>query len=392
MISVDEALAHVLALAAPLPSETVPLADAAGRVLAEPAIAQLTQPPFDAAAMDGYWLAESDATPGATLTVAGEAAAGHGFGAEIPPGHTLRIFTGAPCPARPGRVIPQEDVTREGDTITLTKLPKTTHIRPRGQDFAQGSPHFPRRRLNARDIGLLAAMNVAKVVVHRRPVVAIIATGDELVDPGDAPGPDQIICSNNYLLAAEVARHGAEARILPIARDTEPSLRAVLAQAEGADLVLTSGGASVGDHDIVGKVAATMGLERSFWKVAMKPGKPLMAGRLGGAALLGLPGNPVAAAVCADLFLRPMLLKFQGLAAPLTLAKAILGCDLPPEGPRQHYQRARLTSGENLPVITPFSSQDSALLSILAESEALLIRPPHDSARRAGETVAYLPL
>ncbi|PTV94652.1 molybdopterin molybdochelatase [Rhodobacter aestuarii] len=392
MISVEEALAHVLALVAPLPCETEPLPQAAGRVLAEPAVAQLTQPPFDASAMDGYWLAESDARPGATLIVAGEAAAGHGFSDEIPPGHTLRIFTGAPCPARPGRVIPQEDVTRAGDTITLSKLPKTTHIRPRGQDFAEGAAHFPRRRLNARDIGLLAAMNVAQVAVHRRPVVAIIATGDELVEPGETPGADQIICSNNYLLAAEVARHGAEARMLPIARDNEASLRAVLDQAEGADLVLTSGGASVGDHDIVGKVAATMGLERSFWKVAMKPGKPLMAGRLGKAALLGLPGNPVAAAVCADVFLRPMLMKFQGLETPLTLAKAVLGCDLPPEGPRQHYQRARLTPGESLPVITPFSSQDSALLSVLAESEALLIRPAQDRPRRRGETVSYLPL
>ena len=397
MISVAEALARVLALATPLPEETVPLRGAAGRVLARPVAARLTQPPFDAATMDGYWLAEADATPGAVLRVVAEAAAGHAHAGALAPGEALRIFTGAPCPERPGRVIAQENVAREGDLVTLPPtlpptLAKQANIRPRGQDFSLGTEVFPRRPLTARDLGLMAAMNLPTLPVHRRPVVAIIATGDELVLPGDTPGPDQIIASNSFLLAAEAERWGAVARMLPLARDTRESLRAVFAQAQDADLVLTSGGASVGDHDLVGKVAAEMGMERAFWKVAMKPGKPLMAGRMGGAVLLGLPGNPVAAAVCADLFLRPLLLRFQGLDAPPKLLHATLGCDLPAEGPRDHYLRARLESGGGLPVITPFGTQDSAMLRALAEADALALRPANAPPAKAGDPIAYLPL
>lgn len=392
MIAVAEALAQVLALATPLEPETVPLAEGLGRVPAAPVTARLTQPPFDAAAMDGYWVAAADARPGATLPVTGEAAAGHAHQGTLPPGHALRIFTGAPCPAADGRVIPQEDVTRDGDHVTLETLPHSAHIRPRGSDFAEGTPFFPRRPLTARDLGLAAAMNIAALPVHRRPVVAIIATGDELVMPGEPPGPGQILCSNSFLIAGTVRHSGGIARILPIARDTEASLRAVLAQAADADLIVTSGGASVGAHDLVGKVAGEMGLARAFWKVAMKPGKPLMAGRLGAAALLGLPGNPVAAAVCADLFLTPMLLRFQGLDGHRPIARARLACDLPAEGPRAHYQRARLAASPDLPLLTPFAKQDSAALSVLAEADALLIRPASDPARHAGETVDYLPL
>ncbi len=401
MISVAEALARVLALATPLPEETVPLRGAAGRVLARPVAAKLTQPPFDAATMDGYWLATADATPGAVLRVVAEAAAGHAHAGALAPGEALRIFTGAPCPDRPGRVIPQEDVRLDGNRIALPAvLPAQVNIRPRGQDFCLGTEVFPRRPLTARDLGLMAAMNLPTLPVHRRPVVAIIATGDELVLPGDTPGPDQIIVSNSFLLAAEAERWGAVARMLPLARDTEESLRAIFAQAQDADLVLTSGGASVGDHDLVGKVATEMGMERAFWKVAMKPGKPLMAGRMGGAVLLGLPGNPVAAAVCADLFLRPILLRFQGLDAPPHMLRATLGCDLPAEGPRDHYLRARLApvasagvgASAGLPVITPFGTQDSAMLRVLAEADALALRPAHAPPAKAGDSIDYLPL
>ncbi|MBW0157370.1 gephyrin-like molybdotransferase Glp [Sedimentimonas flavescens] len=393
MISVEEALARVLELIQPLGTETVPLRKGLGRVMAAPVKAALTQPPFAASAMDGYWLAAADHRPGATLRVEGEAAAGRGFDGTLTPGQAVRIFTGAPVPAEGGVVVLQEDVTRDGDTITLSERLSDNHnIRPRGQDFAEGTPYFPRHRLTARDLGLMAAMNVAELTVHRRPVVAIIATGDELVMPGETPGPDQIICSNNFVLAALAEAAGAEVRMLPIAADNEASLRMVFGLAEGADLIVTSGGASVGEHDLVGKVAADLGLERAFWKIAMRPGKPLMAGRMGNAAMLGLPGNPVSATVCAKLFLEPMLAALQGLPAAHDVRQAILGADTGPAGPRTHYMRARLTPGAGLPTISPFGSQDSALLGILAEADALLIRPLGDGARRAGETVDYIPL
>ena len=394
MIPVSEALDKVLALVAPLPTETVALRAARGRVLAEPVAAKLTQPPFDASAMDGYWLAAADHRPGARLTVVGEAAAGHGHTGPLAPGQAIRIFTGAPCPAPGGVVVLQEDVTREGDTLILpATLGQSTNIRPRGQDFAEGTPFFPRHPLGARELGLLAAMNIAEVPVIRRPVVAVIATGDELVMPGETPGPDQILCSNNFLIAAMAEAAGAEVRMLPIARDDAASLRMVFGLAKGADLIVTSGGASVGDHDMVGAVAAELGLERAFWKIAMRPGKPLMAGRMGEAAMLGLPGNPVSATVCAKLFLEPMLAAMQGLPAGHRTARAVLGADTGPAGPRTHYMRARLASGgDGPPVISPFGNQDSALLGVLAEADALLIRPADDGPRAKGEVVEYLPL
>ena len=394
MIPVSEALEKVLALVAPLGAETVPLRAAAGRVLAEPVAARLTQPPFEASAMDGYWLAAADHAPGARLRVVGEAAAGHGHSGALAPGQAIRIFTGAPCPAPGGVVVLQEDVTREGETLILpATLGQSTNIRPRGQDFTEGETIFPRRPLAARDLGLLAAMNIAEVPVVRRPVVAVIATGDELVMPGEAPGPDQILCSNSFLIAALAEAAGAEVRMLPIARDDAASLRMVFGLAEGADLVVTSGGASVGDHDMVGAVAAELGLERAFWKIAMRPGKPLMAGRMGTAAMLGLPGNPVSAMVCAKLFLEPMLAALQGLPAGHRTARAVLAADVGATGPRTHYMRARLVpSAEGLPGITPFGNQDSALLGVLAEADALLIRPLGDGPRAAGEVVDYLPL
>lgn len=393
MIPVSEALEKVLALVSTLPAERVALRAAAGRVLAEPVAAKLTQPPFDASAMDGYWLATADHTSGARLTVVGEAAAGHGHSGPLAPGQAIRIFTGAPCPAPGGVVVLQEDVTREGETLILpATLGTTTNIRPRGQDFSEGETFFPRHPLAARDLGLLAAMNIAEVPVVRRPVVAVIATGDELVMPGEMPGPDQILCSNNFLIAAMAEAAGAEVRMLPIARDDEASLRMVFGLAEGADLIVTSGGASVGDHDMVGAVAAELGLERAFWKIAMRPGKPLMAGRMGAAAMLGLPGNPVSATVCAKLFLEPMLAVMQGLPGAHRPLRAVLAADVGPTGPRTHYMRARLTPGDGLPVITPFDNQDSALLGVLSEAHALLIRPLGDGPRRAGEVVDYLPL
>lgn len=393
LLPVAEALERVLALVSPLAPETVTLREAAGRVLAAPVTARLTQPPFDNSSMDGYWLNGPDHLPGAVLDVVGEAAAGKGFAGSVAPGQAIRIFTGAPCPAPGGVVVLQENVTREGERLILpATLDRKDNIRPRGQDFVEGTEVFPRRPLNPRDIGLIAAMNVAEVSVHRRPIVAILSTGDELVQPGEIPGPDQIIASNGLILAALAEAAGAEVRILPIARDTEESLRFAFSLAKGADLILTSGGASVGDHDLVGAVAADLGLERSFWRIAMRPGKPLMAGRMGDAVLLGLPGNPVSATVCAELFLKPLLARLQGHEARPVPQQAVLAQDVGPTGPRTHYMRAMLSPGVPLPQITPAESQDSARLAILAEADALLIRPLGDGPRKAGEIVDYLRL
>uniref|UniRef100_UPI003564A260 molybdopterin molybdotransferase MoeA n=1 Tax=Actibacterium sp. TaxID=1872125 RepID=UPI003564A260 len=232
-------------------------------------------------------------------------------------------------------------------------------------------------------------MNVADVPVRRRPVVAIIATGDELVMPGETPGPDQIISSNGFGLKALVEAAGAEARLLPIARDTEASLRAVFQLAKGADMILTIGGASVGDHDIVAPVAADLGMEQAFYKVAMRPGKPLMAGHMNGSVMIGLPGNPVSSMVCGHIFVLPAIRAMLGLPAqPAPRNSARLTVDLPANGPREHYMRARLTADG----VTPMPSQDSALLTILSQANALILRPPHDGPRHAGETVEYLPI
>lgn len=392
MISVEEATARVLALCAALPVEPVGLAQAAGRVMAGPALAARDQPPFDASAMDGYAVA-GEVAPGMTFRVIGMAAAGHVFTGRVGPGEALRIFTGAPVPEGATRVVIQEDVTAEDGRITLgDRLDLSTNIRPRGSDFRTGDQLSP-RRLRANDLALLAAMNIGTVAARRRPVVALIPTGDELVMPGEAPREDQIVASNIFALKAMAEAEGAEVRLLPIARDTEAELRLVLGLAEGADLIVTVGGASVGDHDLVGKVAGEMGLERSFYKIAMRPGKPLMAGCLMGAAMLGLPGNPVSAIVCGHLFMAPMIRAFLGLPDPLPqTARARLAEAVGPTGPRTHYMRAKLVPGDGLPAIAPFLSQDSALLRILTDSDALLIRPAGDGPRAAGEVVEYLPL
>ena len=389
MISVEEALARCLALAAPLPPETVFLSQAAGRWMCAAAVAKRNQPPFPASAMDGYAV-QGNPGPDDNFLVIGEAGAGHAYDGQVGPGQAVRIFTGAPVPEGATRVIIQEDVVSLGDRILLKEgLDTATHIRPLGQDFRAGDSLSP-RRLRPNDLALLAAMNIPTVQATRKPVVALVATGDELVMPGEDPRPDQIIASNSFALKAMVEAEGGEVRLLPIARDTEAELANVLGLAEGADLIVTIGGASVGDHDLVGKVA---GLEHSFWKLALRPGKPLMAGRLNGMPMLGLPGNPVSAIVCGHLFLLPMVRAMLGDSAPVPQPhRATLTTDMPPNGPRAHYMRARLSHGDGLPGITPFDRQDSALLSILGQADALLIRPIDAPACRAGDTVDYLPL
>ncbi|MCY1125314.1 molybdopterin molybdotransferase MoeA [Frigidibacter sp. RF13] len=392
MISVAEALSRILALAEPLDAETVPLRAAAGRVLSEAVSARLTQPPFNASAMDGYAIREADHVTGRRLKVIGEAGAGHAFSGRVGQGEAARIFTGAPVPDGAERVVLQEDVTRDGDQITLgDRLEQSNHIRPLGQDFRTGDRISAPRRLRPADLALIASMNVPDLRVTRRPVVAILSTGDELVMPGEEPKPDQIVASNTFAIAAMAEARGAEARILPIARDTHASLRQSFALATGADVIVTIGGASVGEHDHIQAVAIELGLQQNFWKIAMRPGKPVMAGRMKDAVLLGLPGNPVSAIVTAQLFLLPLLDRMQGLEAGHAPLKARLTAPLGENGPRAHYMRARLSVGDDLPAITPMGNQDSALLTILSEADALLIRPPGDPVRGTGDIVPYLP-
>jgi molybdopterin molybdotransferase len=392
MISVAEALDRALALVSPLPSESVRLQDAAGRVLAEPVLAKLRQPPFPASAMDGYAVAGTPA-PGTSFVVIGESAAGRRFDGTVAPGQAVRIFTGAPVPDGATRILLQEDVSAADGRITTQKpVDPPTHIRAAGQDFDLGTAVTP-RVLRPADLALLASMNHAAVPVIRKPVVAIMATGDELVMPGGNLGPDQIVSSNSFALKAMVEAAGAEARLLPIAGDTEESLRAVFGLTTGADLIVTIGGASVGDHDLVGRVAESHGMARAFWKIAMRPGKPLMAGRLqSGTPLLGLPGNPVSAFVCGHLFLVPMLRRMLGLADVMpVMRRARLAVDLPAGGPRAHYMRAALEQNrDGTMTITPMPNQDSALLSVLTAADALLIQPIDAAPMPAGALVDYL--
>ena len=390
MITVDAALQKVLALAGPVRTEEIALADGLGRVLAAPVRARLTQPPFDSAAMDGYALRRADRDQ--PLHVIGEAAAGRPWDGNGQPGTAIRIFTGAAVPAGYDCVVMQEHVSRDGNQIRVETVQSHDNIRPQGNDFHEGSEFDPRRPLTARDLGLIAAMNVARLTVAARPRVAILPGGDELVPPGTAPGPGQIVSSNDISIAAIARRAGADVTLLPIAADTEASLRDSLAQASVADLIVTIGGASVGDHDLIGKVTEGMGMERAFYKIAMRPGKPLIAGRLGGAAMIGLPGNPVSSIVCAELFIRPLLNAMQGLPVENRIRLGRLAAPLGAEGDRQHYLRATLFETEGYPQITPLADQDSARLGLLAQADALLIRPAGDPPRAAGETVAFLPL
>ncbi len=401
MLSVEQAIQQVYAAIHPLAEETVSLDQADGRVLAREVAARCSQPPFDASAMDGYAVRASDVSQiPAELAVIGEAPAGSAFEGRLGPGQTVRIFTGGRVPEGADAVVIQEDTERLADDRVRILAPAEPgrHIRRAGMDFQAGRVGLPAgKRLSPRDIGLAAAMNVPWLTVRRRPRVALLATGDELVLPGESIGPDQLIASNSFTLAAYVRRWGGIPVHLGIARDNHDSLRQAAEAAGSADLILSSGGVSVGDHDLVREVFSAAGLKIAFWRVAMRPGKPSLFGHLGAVPFLGLPGNPVSAAVCALIFVAPALEALQGLPrgslAP-PVRQGVLGCDLAANGPRQHYMRAALTQkqGGEPPVITPFRGQDSAALSDLARAACLAIRPPAADPARAGDPIAYLPL
>lgn len=406
LLPVDEALARILSAVGPLPSEVIPLTEALGRVTAEPITARRTQPPVAVSAMDGYAVRAVDLTAcPVTLTRIGTSAAGSGFARTVKDGHCVRIFTGAPVPEGADCIVIQEDVSidrdEDGARVTIKEpVASGTFVRPAGLDFKTGDAGVPAgRRMTARDVGLSAGMNVPWITVHRRPRVAILATGDEIVRPGEPLGPDQIVSSNGYTLAALVRAVGGEPIDLGIAPDESEALRAMARGARGADILVTTGGASVGDHDLVQSALGDEGmggdaLDIGFWRIAMRPGKPLIFGHLGSTPLLGLPGNPVSTVVCAAVFLRPMMEAMMGLpAGPAPLSDAILGSDLAENDRRQDYLRSTLHVNEaGISVATPFPRQDSSMMSRLAAAQSLIVRPAFDPAKKAGDPVRIMTL
>jgi molybdopterin molybdotransferase len=398
-LSVAESLALVLADAAPLPPEEASLVDACGRVLAADLKALRTQPPADVSAMDGYAVRAADIAPApAHLTIVGEAAAGRVLDRAIGPGEAARIFTGGMMPPGADTVVIQENATRQGDIVCIEKSEiRGRNVRPEGLDFTTGETLLARgRRLSVRDVGLAAAMNRPTVPVHRRPRVALLATGDELVLPGAPLAPGQIVTSNAFALTALGRREGAETFDLGIAPDRlDATIAAVRrARAAGVDVLVTIGGASVGDYDLVQRAFVAEGVKLSFWKVALRPGRPLMHGRVDDMRVLGLPGNPVAAFVCGVLFLVPLLRRLAGRTdISLPAANAVLGSALPANDDRAEYMRATLSTapcGTN--VATPFPNQDSSLLVPLTQADCLIIREPFAPAAEPGEPCSILDL
>lgn len=397
LLPVEEALSRILASAWTMDPEDVPLDRLAGRILAADVRARLTQPPFDASAMDGYAVRRDDvARLPATLRLIGESAAGHAFTGRLGRGETVRIFTGAPVPEGADAIVIQENVKADGGAITIVDgTPDPDHVRSRGGDFRAGDIALARgHRLTSRDVLLAAAMGHTHLPCARAPTVAILATGDELVEPGETPRPDQIVSSNPYGLSALLAAFGAAPVRLGIARDTHESLAAKLAEAAGADILLTIGGASVGDHDLVGPALQDAGVTLDFWKIAMRPGKPMIFGHRDRHIVLGLPGNPVSSMICARVFAVPLVLAMLGYSGNAARpVPAELATSLEANGPRTHYMRAtRCADTAGRPAVRPIASQDSSLMAPLAAADCLIVRAPGAPALGPGATVDTLPL
>lgn len=398
LLTVRDALARVLAGNPAAEVETVALADALGRTLAAPMVAPRDQPPFRSSAMDGYAVRAADATEGARLTVIGESAAGHIFTRPLGPGEAVRIFTGGAVPEGADAVLIQENATREAATVRVDiPVAEGRNIRSAGLDFRTGDVLVEAGTLlSPRMLGLAAATGHVSIPVARRPRVAIVSTGDELVRPGEEPQPGQITSSNSFTLAALVAASGGEPLDFGIVRDTLEAMRDATRRAvdAGADVLVTTGGASVGDHDLVRPALEAEGLVLDFWRIAMRPGRPMMSGTLGAMRVLGLPGNPVSAHVCAVLFLVPLIRALLGRTEiGHGLERARLGEALPQNDWREDYVRARLSlDADGNTVATPFQRQDSSMLRVLAEADCLIVRPAEDPAREAGETCRILRL
>jgi molybdopterin molybdotransferase len=396
MISVTEARARILAGLAPTGAEIVALMDGAGRVTAAPVVARHSNPPADVSAMDGYAVRAADAAPGARLSLIGTAPAGHPFAGRVGPGEAVRLFTGSLVPEGADSILIQENAAAEGGVVTVTEQPGPgRHIRPMGQDFRAGETLLAAgQRLNPRSIGLAAAGGHAWLSVHRRPRIVILSTGDEIALPGEPLPPGGVVSSNGPALAALVRVAGGEPTLLPAARDDRGAIGAAADAARGADMLVTTGGASVGDHDLVQAALAERGMVLDFWRIAMRPGKPLMHGRLGDVPMLGLPGNPVSALVCAILFLLPAIARLCGLPGDPPLAEPVrLGSPLPANDIREDYVRASLLTREDGGwAAQPYQAQDSGMISRLAQADALIIRPPFAPAGLVGETVPAIRL
>ncbi len=397
MITVDEARSRILAALAVLPAEDLALPQAAGRVLAQDVLSKVTKPPVAVSSMDGYALRSADAgTAPAVLDVVGEVPAGHPLERSLGPGEAARIFTGGALPRGADAVVIQENAARDGARVTLlVPAGQGAHVRPAGLDFARGAPAgLAGRRLGPREIGLIAAMNCLWLKVTRRPRVAIMGTGDELVMPGEEPGAGRIVSSNSLVLAALVACAGGEPVMLGLAADDEAAIRGMVRRSSRCDMLVVTGGMSVGDHDLVRKVMAQEGMALEFWKVAMRPGKPLAFGLLDGLPVLGFPGNPVSTLVCGHLFLRPAIDRMLGLEESLAGEEtARLATGLPANDDRQDYLRAALTrNGDGELVAEPFPRQDSSMLAVLSKASCLVVRPPHAAPVDAGCRVPIIRL
>src|SRR5215471_954973 len=390
MISVDEAVARITRSFSPLAAEMVGVAEAAGRVLAEDVVAQVDQPPAPMSAMDGYAVRAADAAVGAELIVIGEAPAGRPFGKSVSRGQAVRIFTGGVVPNGADVVVMQEDIAEiGGDKIRIKETPQIgENVRPRGLDFRASEVLFKRgHRISARDVALLASADMARVTVTRKPVVAIVATGDELSRPGESREPGGIIASSNYAIEAMVQSWGGVAVDLGIVRDRAEEFARLPEATKNTDLLITQGGASVGDHDLVQSALKPHGFVLDFWKIAMRPGKPLIFGRLNNTPLLGFPGNPVSAMVCAILFAQPAIAVMLGTEYQPPIRRARLAAPLKANGKRQDYLRARLSTVEGALTAEPFSQQDSSMQKVFAAADGLIIRPVHAPAANTGDTV-----
>ena len=399
LLTVEEARARMLTGLEPGAPDTVRLGDALGRTLAAPVVAVRDQPPYDASAMDGWAARAADFATGLdagqSLLIPGESAAGRPFDAALDAGAAVRVFTGARVPLGADRVVIQEEARRDGDRVTLSPAPGSPpHIRVQGGDFRAGAELLPTgARLDAWRLALAACAGAGEVQVAPRPRVAVLSTGEELVEPGSAALPHQIFESNGVALQARASGWGAAVQVLRFAGDDEAAIAAAVADVE-ADLIVTVGGASVGDHDLVKPALARLGLELSVLSVAVRPGKPSWFGRLAdGRRVLGLPGNPASALVCAELFLRPMLLAWQGADPVLPLRPVRLARALPQTGPREHWMRAKLSVQDDGALSAdPFPDQDSSLVSVLASADALIRRQADAPPMERGALVQALPL
>jgi len=396
LLAVSDALSRILADARPLAAEEASLDDSLGRVLTEDLKALRTQPPADVSAMDGYAVRATDVEKApATLRAIGEVAAGHPFAGKVGPGEAARIFTGGLLPEGSDTVVIQEIAQRDGDRVTFSRpTAKGRNVRKKGIDFTEGQVLLRAgRRLLDRDLMVAAAMNYPRVRVHRRPKIAVFGTGDELVPPGSAPKAGEIIYSNGFALRALARKEGAETIDLGVIGDTLEAITAAVRKAREAeaDVLVTTGGASVGEHDLVQRALAAEGMDLAFWRLALRPGRPMLYGRLGGMQVLGLPGNPVSSYVCSFLFLRPLIRTLAGRADAIpTREQAILGQDLAENDEREDYLRATLEAGPNGPVANPVPNQDSSLMAPLSAASCLLIRPPHAPKAATGSPCVIL--